>query len=322
MGGSPAMLRLMAIRPTPVPTLPVATSQGFVTAYPEVVQEVRRLRSYRDREFAKLPSLSSRERHSRTRKLIRLPSMHRLYAYEGLKKAGTLNAATPDRLNEVAEQCNPLQPCHERSTVKLVGSGARRRYVEVFGPAKRGRQMMVADLLRFLHPPLEYQYMFRGGMPAAFDAVEAAYADGFTWGTETDLVGFYPSVRLEGLADLLRPLPESVVNHVVWDRTSGDDDVSNDVVPVSMQWAYPPPGVQLGIALGSACSPMVAETILAVLIAPTHDCQTIAYSDNVFVMGRSEEAVVACVQAMRGRVERLGHWASGLRMRDDGPKAA
>lgn len=181
--------------------------------------------------------------------------------------------------------------------------------------------MMVADLLRYLHPPLDQQFLFRGGMPAAFRAVETAYAEGFTWGTETDLVGFYPSVGLDGLAELLRPLPSSVVDHVVWDhRATGRDTVVDYAVPTSLQWAYPPLDAQKGLALGSACSPRVGERIVAKLIAPTSDCRTIAYADNILVVGRSSEAVAACVQTMRDRITTSGGWASRLRLRDDGIK--
>ena len=310
----------MAITATPIPPLFVTQAQTQPLPPLEMKREVSALRKFRDREFAKLGTLPGRDRHSLTRKLIRLPSIHRLYAYEGLRKSGQLATVTPERLTAIAARCNPLQPCDERSASHYVGQGQRKRLVQIFGPAKRARQMMVADLLRYLHPPLEQQFLFRGGMPAAFRAVEAAYADGFTFGTETDLVGFYPSIGLEGLAELLRPLPSSVVTNVVWDRATGRDTVVNNAVPTSLQWAYPPLGDQQGIALGSACSPRVGERILATLIAPTSDCRTIAYADNVLVVGRSPDAVAACVQAMRDRTSSSGRWASRLRLRDDGIK--
>lgn len=307
---------MMSIRATPIPRLPTTGTHALRPASSDIAREVSALRKFRDREFAKLAILSGRDRHSLTRKLIRLPSIHRLYACEGLRKAGQLATATPERVAAVAAKCNPLQPCHEPSAIRFVGLGFRRRLVHDYGPAKRGRQTMVADLLRLLHPPREEQFLFRGGMPAAFRAVEAAYADGFAWGTETDLIGFYPNVGLEGLADLLRPLPSSVVNHVVWDhRATGHDTVVDYAVPSSLEWAYPPLGDQHGIALGSACSPRVGERLVAMLIAPTVDCRTVAYADNIFVVGRSSEAVAACVQAMRDRITSSGGWASRLRIR-------
>lgn len=311
----------MTIKATPVPILRNmrATASGSSSA--DTAREMKTLRKFRDREFARLAKLPGRDRHSLTRKLLRLQAIHRLYAYEGLRKAGERDSVTPARLATVAAQCNPLQPCAERSTSRYVGQGQRRRLVTIFGPAKRARQMMVADLLRFLHPPLDQQFLFRGGMPAAFRAVEAAYADGFTWGTETDLVGFYPNVGLEGLAELLRPLPSSVVNHVVWDhRATGRDTVVDNAVPTSLLWAYPPLDDQRGLALGSACSPRVGERLVATLIAPTDDCRTVAYADNILVLGRSREAVVACVQTMRDRINSSGGWASRLRLREDGTK--
>lgn len=315
----------MAIQVTPlrpIPSFPPATGfQAFREAHPSLVDEIKRLRAYRGREFARLGTLPGRDRHSLTRKLIRTPRLHRLYAYEGLRRAHQLGTATPERVTELAEQCNPLQPCFEGSRSRYVGNGTHRRIVNVYGPAKRGRQMMVADLLRSLHPPLVQQFLYRGGMPAAFRAVEAAYAEGFTWGVEVDFVGFYRSVGLEGLAELLRPLPSSVVNHVVWDRATGSDDVVADTVSTSLQWAYPSLNGQQGIALGSACSPQVGELILARLIAPTADCQTVAYADNILVVGRSPEAVGVCVEAMQRRASSFDGWSLRPRMRDDGIKA-
>jgi hypothetical protein len=311
----------MAITVTPLASLMPHPGHTLEGASSGLADEIKRLRKFRDREFAKLTALPGRDRHSLTRKLLRLPALHRLYAYEGLRKAGERASVTPARLATVAEQCNPLHPCAERSTSRYVGSGQRRRLVTIYGPAKRARQMMVADLLRYLHPPLDQQFLFRGGMPAAFRAVETAYAEGFTWGTETDLVGFYPSVGLDGLAELLRPLPSSVVDHVVWDhRATGRDTVVDDTVPTSLQWAYPSLGDQRGIPLGSACSPRVGERIVAMLIASISDCRTIAYADNILVVGRSSEAVAACVQTMRNRITTFGGWASRLRLRDDGIK--
>ena len=139
----------MAITATPIPLRPVTQAQTQRLPPVEMKREVSALRKYRDREFAKLGTLPGRDRHSLTRKLIRLPSIHRLYAYEGLRKSGQLATVTPERLAAVAAQCNPLQPCDERSTSHYVGHGQRRRLVQMFGPAKRARQMMVADLLRY-----------------------------------------------------------------------------------------------------------------------------------------------------------------------------
>jgi hypothetical protein len=311
----------MAITVTPLANLTPHPGHAFEGASSGLAGEIKRLRGFRDREFAKLTTLPGRDRHSLTRKLLRLPSIHRLYACEGLRKAGQFEAATVERIAEVAAQCNPLQRCDEPSVARYAGHGQRRRLVTIYGPVKRARQMMVADLLRYLHPPLDQQFLFRGGMPAAFRAVETAYAEGFTWGTETDVVGFYPSVGLDGLAELLRPLPSSVVDHVVWDHRTTDHDTGvHDAVPTSLQWAYPPLGDQQGIALGSACSPRVGERLVGMLIAPTGDCRTIAYADNVLVVGRSRDAVAACVQAMRDRITSSGGWASRLRLRTDGIK--
>jgi hypothetical protein len=106
----------MAITVTPLANLTSHPGHAVEGAATGLASEIKRLRKFRDREFAKLTASPGRDRHSLTRKLLRLPAIHRLYAYEGLRKAGERASVTPARLATVAAQCNPLQPCAERST--------------------------------------------------------------------------------------------------------------------------------------------------------------------------------------------------------------
>lgn len=278
--------------------------------------EITALRRHRDREMAKLERMPARDRRGIVRSLLSSQRMHLLYCYQGTQRAHALNDATPASVKEAAGMCNPFQRCDEPATPVWVRPNGRKRLVTRFGPIKRGRQMLVADVLRRLHPPLEQQFLFRGGMPAAFRAVEAAYAEGFSYGVEVDFVDFYGSVGHEGLAELLRPLPSSVVQNVVCDRVrrreDGEDTVS---VPPSLSWCDPTLNRQQGISLGSACSPMVGERVLGMLVAPADDCRTVAYADNVFVLGRSSEAVQAYFRTMQQRVE--GFAGGRLRPRMD-----
>jgi len=305
----------MAIRPSFPSTRLPDSEPTFASRYPEFIARVAALRRHRDREWARLSQSEGRDRRGRVRSLLASDSLHLLYAYEGTRKAGQLASSSPASIRGLAERCNPFQRCDEPSTPVWARKNGRRRLVTSFGPAKRGRQTLVADVLRRIHPPLEQQCLFRGGMPAAFRAVEAAYAKGFRYGVEVDFTDFYGSVGHEGLAELLRPLPERVVDHVVWDRDRSRHDVDAMAdMPVSMSWCYPALTRQRGIALGSACSPMVGERILAMLIAPADDCRVVAYADNILVLGRTREAVEAYFRTLQQRAEGFAGWRLRPRM--------
>lgn len=309
----------MPIQRTPlIPLVPVSTSgaSSFARQYPDFMIQIAALRRHRDRAMAKLEQMSARDRRSAVRSLLASGRMHLLYVYEGTRRANALEGSTPPSIREVVERCNPYQHCDEPATPVWVRRNGRKRLVTRYGPIKRGRQMLVADVLRRIHPPLEQQFLFRGGMPAAFRAVEAAYAEGFSYGVEVDFVDFYGSVGHDGLAELLRPLPSRVVQNVVCGGVRGHDDgEAMATMPPSLSWCDPTLNRQHGISLGSACSPVVGERILGMLVAPADDCRTVAYADNVFVLGRSREAVQAYFRTMQQRVE--GFAGGRLRPRMD-----
>jgi len=304
----------MAIRAVRQPAIRRTDFEAFQRAYPDFVLRIQALRKLRDREFGKLSGLTGKDQRSRVRTLLANHSLHLLYAYEALRKARMLAHATPDTVSALAARCNPFQRCDEPGTPHIVTKRGRGRMVMVYGPAKRMHQLLVADLLLHLHPPLEQQCLFRGGMPAAFRAVEAAYHEGFTYAAEIDMIDFYGSVRLDGLADLMRPLPDTVVRHVVWDGGFMAVMRRDDCVSVFVRDADDPsPSVRRGLALGSACSPIAGERILAKLIAPADPCRVVAYADNMFVLGRSPEAVEMCFDLMQQRASEFAGWTLGLR---------
>lgn len=304
----------MAIRATRQPAKRRTDYEAFQRAFPDFVLRLQSLRKFRDRELGKLAALAGKERRNRVRALLTSRPLHLLYAYEGLRKAKRLASATPDTISALAAQCNPFHPCSEPAVPIHVPGRSGRRIVHSFGPQKRMHQLLVADLLLHLHPPLDQQCLFRGGMPAAFRAVEAAYHEGFTFAAEIDMIDFYGSVRLEGLAELLHPLPCSVVEHVVWDGGFRAIMTRDDCVSVFMRDEdHPSPNARLGIALGSACSPIVGERILAMLIASAEPCRVVAYADNMLVLGQSPDAVATCIDRMRQRASEFAGWALGLR---------
>lgn len=301
---SPAT-QIMAIRPSPRPARCETDYERFRETYPDFVRQIGSLRKLRDREFQKLAALTAKGRHSRTRSLLKSRPLHLLYAYEALRKCRQLRTATPATVAQLASRCDPFAPCHERATMMAAPARGKRRYVYRYGPAKRMRQLLVADLLRSLHPPLDQQFLNRGGMPAAFRAVEGAIADGFSYAAEIDMIDFYGSMRLEGLAPILRPLPPHVVEHVVVERVVR---TSMEHVSIFMQDDDPPLNIQPGIALGSACSPVVGEQVMAVLIASIASCRVVAYADNMLVLGRSREQVEVDCEHVRRQAQGFAGW--------------
>lgn len=283
---------------------------GFRSAYPEFTAELTLLRQRRQKVLTALAEATVRERHSSVRRILRDRRLHLLYAYDALRRTGRLRGATPQIIEELATRFNPFAPVvDERVITRLIDKGSGRRWVQDFGPVRRMQQALVADVLRYLHPPLRGQKLFNGGMPTALNAVATAYADGFTHGVEVDFVNFYGSVRPEALAGLLRPLPTSVVEHVVWDQTMRNP---YNVVVVPSE-AYPTPSTTAGLSLGAATSPIVGEKIIAHLLTVAQLEDTITYADNLFILGRSEAEVTARIHLIKEGVANLDVGVLGLR---------
>jgi hypothetical protein len=302
----------MTIRIGDPPTPDATGYQVFAANFPGYVRHTTSLRKIQQRELNKLRRLSKREQRSHVRKLLQWRPMHELAAFNAVRAVGRLREATVATIAELAGQCDPFRENWEEVQQRFVRKRGQVRVVAAFGPLKRMHQLLVGDIVRALHPPRRDQYLYRGGMPAAFKAVEAAVRDGFAYGAEVDIVAFYSSVRLDGLAELLRPLPESVVRHVIWDN-AGRAHGNADYDASSVSWAHPSLNRQPGLALGSASSPIVAERIIASLLSGDQ-CRTVAYADNIFVLGMSPEAVIAYQEALRERAEGFAGWRLRPRM--------
>lgn len=287
----------------------------FRASYPTFMAEVQRHRQQRDHERAKLRALPESARHARVRKLLRDRRLHVLYAFDALRKTRQLGAATPETVRTLASEWNPFGVCREATNIFMVPGRHRERRVVSFGPHRRMHQGLVAHIIRDLHPPLESQKLFRGGMPKALAAVEAAINEGYVYGAEVDVVHFYSSVRYSNeLVELLRPLPASVVEHVVWD-TGVRRDPDSDFMSVS---SLDDPSLNgfVGLAPGAGTSAIVGEKIMSLLLTDHRDVRFVAYADNVFVLGRQADAVATCLEHLRNNAEGL---ATGpLRLRDNG----
>lgn len=286
----------------------------------EFADELAALRKHRTARLANLASLSPRAKRSKVRDLLTDDRLLRLYAYEGLRKAGggRLREATAAQIAEMASATNLFQPCHERASQHPARSGSRFRYVFDFGPQRRLRQLLVADVIRALHPPRQSQKLLHGGMPAARRAVEAAYLEGgMRYCAEIDLVDFYGSIALDGLAGVLRPLPAGVVRHVVYDLTirhSHEDESPSGVSTGS--WSDPHRIGHVGLPLGSACSPAVGECILAQFLREIPDSQFVAYADNILLLGRTAQDVQVVTESLSAALQN-GIGAMWFRVRDN-----
>lgn len=304
----------MAVTSTQAPRPRRTDFEGFAAAHPDFVAGLADLRRYRDREMAKLAALARPAQRDRARKLLGSPRLALLYAYEAVRRVHQLHSATPDTLRDLASRCNPFAPSHEAVQRIVIGRGVRARGVQNFGPLKRMHQLLVADVVAALHPPRQEQYLFNGGMPMALAAIEAAFREGHTHAVEIDMFDFYGSVRTPGLAELLRPLPASVVEHVVWDytvRRGSDDDFAvprDDGVSPSLTGL-------VGLSLGAATSPIVGELIIGSLLASAQLGSVVAYADNVLVLGRDEQEVVARTNHLVEHASRLE--AGPVRPRDN-----
>lgn len=270
------------------------------------MEELQALRRRRDRELENLASLSSRkQKHHRIRRLLRGSQLKPLYAFNALNKVGELGKASKQDVLELASRFNPFGQTDEPVNVKFIRKNGAPRQVTAFGKLKRMHQDFVADILRKIHPPRENQYMFSGGMPAAFRAVEAAKAEGYAFGMEIDVIGFYGSVTSQGLVELLRPIPASVTANVIWDNSIRRGDqihigVTNDTSIDAQSFADTSVSASLsglmGMAPGSVTSPIVAERIIGSILNDFANCKIITYADNIFVAGMTECEVVTCVQ--------------------------
>jgi len=187
------------------------------------------------------------------------------------------------------------------------------RVITIFGPRKKARQNMVRAVLEAVHQPRPDQYTINGGVPEALKALVRDFNDGYFFATERDIRRFYQHIRREGLANILRPLPKRVVDSVVWDGRSDDwadtDDLST---AVSADGLLP----LRGLPQGSACSPIAAEMVVASLLAGLNDDVRVrAYADNVIILGRTENEVLAASEQLANLAN--AHSAGPLRLKDN-----
>lgn len=306
------------IQRTPLAPPGTLDYRHFALRNPDLVQEIAELRSDWKQVCLQLRVLTRRRQHSRVRQLLRSERFNLLHAYRGVLKARQIKHADRQSLEAVAQRLDPFSPCYEPVIQREIAKDGRNRTVDTFGPIKRARQHMTADVIRALHPPHANQFMFRGGIPAALVAVEAANSRGLTHAVELDVEGFYRNIPAECLAGLLRPLPEAVVDHVVWDLSLRQNDGGHSVGTIG-RMRTPPLNGPIGLSLGSASSPIVGEVVIGHLLADNQidfDPDIITYADNLLVLGRSEQEAEARAENLT--TSALSRAFGSLRLREKG----
>ncbi len=139
------------------------------------------------------------------------------------------------------------------------------------------------------------------------------------WAIESDIRHCYPSIDGQKIGGLL-PIPEQVTRSVLLGGSLNLSICSK----LSFNLAYPGADehyyatefatARRGLPQGSAASPLVAEMLLAPLLADLPTCGAwIGYADNFLAMGKSEEDVVSMTSAFWGAVK--AHPAGPLRLK-------
>lgn len=270
----------------------------FADRYSELAQQLRLLEAEFSTRCGRLRSLQANRQRDAVRHLLGMRHLYPAFAFTALKQTGEIEAATPQTVEELAAEFDPFSEIRdEPALLRRIGRTAgRTRTVVDFRVKRRMHQHVVARILQQLHPPPENMYLFNGGMPRALRAIEDAISTGATHACEIDFVGFYSSVTSGDLAEVMRPLPSSVVSHVVWDvslRRSG-----NFLGPSGLRPDATPEPPE-GLFLGSAVSPIVGEILIARLLEAAQLPNVITYADNLLVLGQSEDDVAARIQALR-----------------------
>ncbi len=279
----------------------------FARAFPDFMEEIRAMREHKRRVYERLQNASRPRQHEMARHILRHSNFQLVYAFETFRDLRRLINARPEAIRELAATFNPFDwiasdPIDNRTI--MVGS--RPREIISFGPKRRMHQKFVAEMLRHLHPPRDNQFLFNGGMPMAQQAIEAAITEGYEYGAELDFENFYNSVRPLECVELLRPLPNAVIENVIHDYGLRDQWSYTRLSVEHPDYDSPPAALNglTGLPLGSASSPIVAERVVAHFLADDLPGRVITYADNLFVLGRTMEEMNARKQALMESVSR------------------
>jgi Reverse transcriptase (RNA-dependent DNA polymerase) len=222
----------------------------------------------------------------------------------------------PDKseLDAIAARIDPWEGTDEVVLVKMQAKEDQPddyRLTMDFGIKNRALQYLLLLALREvvkLHPN---QYGSKG-THKAIQHVAAAMSEGYLWAIEFDIEDFYPSFSGKEVPSYL-PLPKKVTEMVLIGEhlnvkggptltsafgCEGDDEYYPTLLNDKLVEA------RRGIPQGSAVSPLIAEALLA----PTlHSIPKIgvfvAYADNILLLAKSKEDVVAMSKGLRSALQ-------------------
>lgn len=272
-------------------------------AHLEFVEAVLSAKLKKDRKLNQIASAQSRDKKRfLIRQFLNDVEIKKYYLFKSIQHKKLFDQFPPSEIETVARELSAFQPFTENVTsINLQSGNGRRRTTYSFGPRRHALQKMTADILKVIFPfPYAGHFTIHGGVRAALEAVSGHIRDGFTFAIERDIRKFYPSVNIEGLVELLRPLPGSVVRNVIaYRRTSLGESIP--ITTSADNDAPLPPGGTL--AQGSAASPVAAEIVMARLLTPIlPDVRVVAYADNVLILGEKLDAVENANSILEARV--------------------
>ena len=193
------------------------------------------------------------------------------------------------------------------------------RPVMAFGIENRALQYLTGAAIAAradLHP---MQFAVNGGRDAAVQRACEALASGFIYVAEMDIQNCYSSFNGKKIQALL-PIPKEVTEKVVlsqflnlypldqWSQSWDDPDVIEIMCGDDLAEA------RQGIAQGSAVSSIVAEIVLAPVLAniPKKGV-ALAYADNILLMAKNAEDAVSMNIALRDLL--IAHPAGPLKLK-------
>jgi hypothetical protein len=219
-------------------------------------------------------------------------------------------------LRAIGERLNPWKGTDEPVLVHLKRKPSNPNYFRVFmdfGIENRALQYLVRRPLEILADTVPFQYTLKGGTKAAIEHVVKAMSEGPVWAIELDVKDCYPSFDGKKLPSLI-PLPKEVTDHVIVSEYL-------HLVPGNIGYHFGPTGVddpglpwelektlvdaRRGIPQGSAASPLVAESMLAIALRQIPDGvgHRVVVGDNCLVVAKEEGDVVQIVKALGGALE-------------------
>ena len=208
-----------------------------------------------------------------------------------------------ERCLDEAKTLSLYKPDLELVRVRLKSKANGYRIIQRFGPRKKAAQLMASDLLGRYFDAKPYQYTMLG-IHAAISAAKALINDGLTYYQHLDIANHFGGFSDERLPFEL-PLPLEVVEHVVLTKDNAlawDERYAGSHKGLPALHPQTPLGKDalLGLAQGSACSPLVAARCLSRLAwHPPSGVKAVNFSDN-FLLLASDKGL-------------LGEAANGLR---------